>query len=280
MNENSIYKTENGAEAFGAFMDGVLAQWPYPHKTVYVPTRFGQTFAVTAGDRGKPALVMLHGSASNLLSWGAEIPQYMGDYFVIALDIPGEAGKSAPVRPSWDGQDYVFWLEDVLTALHIEKANLMGISFGGWIALKYAAAHPESVDRLVMMTPGGIVPARPSALADMELYTKEEDGVSKIKKLVFGTEDIPPLLSEFFDLVQKHYSPRFGSPPLVGDGDIRGVRAKMLMVSGEKDALFPVETAAERIRELRPDAIVYIIPQGQHGIIESQKSIAAFLRGV
>jgi pimeloyl-ACP methyl ester carboxylesterase len=55
-----------------------------------IPTRFGDTRAMTAGRKGNPALVLLHGSASNILGWGAAILAYMRDFYVIAPDIPGE----------------------------------------------------------------------------------------------------------------------------------------------------------------------------------------------
>jgi len=276
--EAAIYKTENGREVFSAFEDGVLAYWTFPHESLFVPTRFGETHVITAGDKNKPALVMLHGAASNLLSWGAEIPRFMGDYFVIAPDIPGEAGKSAPVRPSWDGPEYVYWLEELLLALQIGRISLMGISLGGWIALQYAAQHGKTIDKLVLMTPGGIVPAKASFIIKSVLYASQKNGLEKMKKLVFGTTDILPVLSDFFDLVQKHYTPRFGSPPLLPDDALRGIESGVLMVSGENDAFFPVKKAAKRLRRIRPDALVYIIPHGQHGITESHESIAEFLR--
>ncbi len=153
-----------------------------------VPTRFGETHIIMAGSVGTPALVLLHGAASNLLGWSGAIPEYSGDFRVIALDIPGEAGKSAPVRPSWNNDDYVRWLDDVLNATGTERAALLGISFGGWLAAKYATYRPERASKLAPFSPAGIAPARTSAIVKTILYSmQKEKGAKKIKRLVFGT---------------------------------------------------------------------------------------------
>lgn len=52
-----------------ALYDAVLAHWPVPYETCRVPTRHGDTFAIASGDKSAPALILLHGAASNAVSW-------------------------------------------------------------------------------------------------------------------------------------------------------------------------------------------------------------------
>ncbi|MHB1314814.1 MAG: alpha/beta fold hydrolase [Christensenellales bacterium] len=279
MRTQSVFRTEEGQKAIVNFEEGVMAYWPFPYTAAMVPTRFGQTHTVTAGNKDKPALVLLHGAASNLLGWGGDIPRYMDRFFVVAPDIPGEAGKSEPVRPSWSNDDYADWLCGLLDSLGIEEVCLLGISLGGWIALKFAAAYPARVKKLVLVTPAGIVPARASAVIKTVLYASQKDGARKMKRMVFGTDDILPVLSQFFDLILRHYVPRFGSPSLLRDDAIRGIQAKVQMVSGDKDAFFAVKKAARRLERLLPAVDIEIIPAGQHGLTEPHQKTLAFLRG-
>ena len=145
-----VYRTEHSREILLAFYDGVVGTWSFPHESAMVRTRHGETHVITAGDKSRPALVLLHGAAANILGWGAAMPEYMREFFVIAPDIPGEAGRSAPERPSWNGDEYIEWLDDVLGALQVERTALLGLSLGGWIAARYAAARPQKACRLVL----------------------------------------------------------------------------------------------------------------------------------
>jgi pimeloyl-ACP methyl ester carboxylesterase len=220
MNARNIYRAADSRAILLEFYDAMMGKWTFAHETAEVPTRFGDTHVVITGRKGDPALVLLHGSASNILGWGAAIPAYMRDFRVIAPDIPGEAGRSGQFRPSWKNDEYVQWLDDLMRGIGIEKAALLGLSLGGWIAAKFAAHRPGRVSRLVMLAPAGISPARTSAVLKTILYTmQKEKGAEKLKRMVFGPGDILPEISRFFDLLQQHYAPRFGAPRLLADAD-------------------------------------------------------------
>jgi pimeloyl-ACP methyl ester carboxylesterase len=278
MTSQSIYRNTESKDILLDFYDGIIGNWTFPNETADIPTRFGDTHTITAGRREKPALLLLHGSASNILGWGAAIPAYMSDFYVVAPDIPGEAGRSGPVRPSWDSDEYVLWLDDLLDGLGIRRAALLGISLGGWIAAKYAAQRPERVNRLVLLAPGGISPARTSSILKTILYSmQKEKGAEKMKHLVFGKGEILPEVSRFFDLLQEHYIPRYGSPKLLTDMELRGITCHVLMSAGSEDAFFNSGRSARRLKALIPGAEICVAPAGSHGIIEYGGRIAGFL---
>ena len=276
----SIYRTADSRGILLDFYDGITGRWAFPHETRDISTRFGDTRVVTAGRKGNPVLLLLHGSASNILGWSAAIPAYMRDFSVIAPDLPGEAGKSGPARPSWDNDEYVQWLDDLLSGLGIEKAALLGISLGGWIAAKYAAHRPGRSCRVVLLAPGGISPARTSAILKTVLYSlQKEKGAEKLKRLIFGPGDILQEVSRFFDLLQKHYAPRFGSPKLLTDAEIGGIACPVLMISGGEDAFFNAKKTVTRLMKLLPGAEIHVSPKGKHGITDYGGRIMEFLAG-
>ena len=66
MKTRPVYKSTAGRQEILALYDEVLARWPLAYTHINVPTRYGNTFVIASG-RGAsaPALVLLHGSASN-----------------------------------------------------------------------------------------------------------------------------------------------------------------------------------------------------------------------
>lgn len=278
MATTGIYRTEKSRDILLDFYNGMISKWAFPHECADIPTRFGETHVVTAGEPETPALVLLHGSASNILGWGGAIPVYARDFRVIAPDMPGEAGRSGPFRPSWDHDEYVLWLDDLLDALGIEKAALLGISLGGRVAAKYASRRPERACRLVLLAPGGISPARPSAVLKTVLYSMQgSKGAEKMKRLVFGGGEILPEVSRFFDLLQQHFVPRFGSPPLLSDAELGGIACPVMMVSGGEDAFFDAVKSTGRLGKLLPGAEISVDPGEQHGITDYGGKILEFL---
>jgi pimeloyl-ACP methyl ester carboxylesterase len=51
---------------------------------------------------------------------------------------------------------HVAWSTETLNGLHLDRFSLLGMSFGGWIALRYAEDAPERVQKLVRLSPGGL----------------------------------------------------------------------------------------------------------------------------
>ena len=75
---------------------------------------------------------------------------------VYAVDIIGEAGFSAPSRPPLASEAHALWLDDVMQALSLTRASMVGVSLGGWLALDYATRRPERVESVVVLCPGGV----------------------------------------------------------------------------------------------------------------------------
>src|SRR5664279_2083899 len=136
MNTTILYKTADGEKAVMAIYDNALKNWPVPCETRTVPTRCGETFVATSGNALSPAMILLHGAGGNSAMWAGDVSAYSNHYRVYAVDLPGEAGKSAANRPAWDSAAFAEWLEEVLNELEVGQVTLVGISQGAWTALK------------------------------------------------------------------------------------------------------------------------------------------------
>jgi len=96
-------------------------------------------------------LVLLHGYGGRALQWEHQLRFFSDDYRVIAPDMRGHGQSDAP--PSGYTLDELQRdLETVLTCLNVpERFVLAGHSFGGAVAVTYAVAHPERVERLIVI---------------------------------------------------------------------------------------------------------------------------------
>jgi 3-oxoadipate enol-lactonase len=74
---------------------------------------------------------------------------------VITYTLAGDFGADRPLVPAKGFDQYVRQLEDVMNGAGIERAALLGISFGGTVAVRYAALHPERVTHLVIASSPG-----------------------------------------------------------------------------------------------------------------------------
>lgn len=72
---------------------------------------------------------------------------------VITASLPGQAGSRAGAAPAAGFERYVGWLDALLERAGVHgPASLCGVSYGGWIALHYAAARPERVRTLTLVS--------------------------------------------------------------------------------------------------------------------------------
>lgn len=107
-----------------------------------------------------PAVVWLHGSgpgASGYSNFKGNYPAFVEAGFRnIVLDLPGFGRSDKPSDAQYNLDFFVANLHAFLRAIGIARCTLLGNSLGGAIALGQALAHPETVERLILMAPGGV----------------------------------------------------------------------------------------------------------------------------
>jgi pimeloyl-ACP methyl ester carboxylesterase len=107
------------------------------------------------GGEGTP-LLLIHGLGARSEDWTPEMPAYAKHGFrVYAVDLLGCGGTDRP-DIAYTIADQVEMIRGFLTAVHVDKADVMGWSMGGWIALQFALQNPERVNRLVAMDSAGL----------------------------------------------------------------------------------------------------------------------------
>lgn len=130
MSTQSAYKSDKAREKALASYEEILTQWPVPYENRVVETTFGETYMIVSGDQEAKPLMLLHGGGGNSTMFIDNVATLSKHFRIYAIDIIGEAGKSAGTRPT-KITEYSTWLKEVFDALGISKAALCGASLGG-----------------------------------------------------------------------------------------------------------------------------------------------------
>jgi pimeloyl-ACP methyl ester carboxylesterase len=116
----------------------------------FVDTTCGRVFVHRAG-RGEP-LVIIHGFFCSHWYFRRVLDRLAEKHDVIALDLPGfgESDRPAPDKFNYDLPAFTGIVAEVMDALGVARADVLGHSMGGGVALTLAARRPERVGRLVL----------------------------------------------------------------------------------------------------------------------------------
>ena len=148
-----LFQSDQDRERMRQASGWFLAQVPGVVEARYVETRWGRTRVLVTGPEEGPPLVVLHGamaSASHLLP---ELGPLLDCCRVYALDVVGQSPWSEDRRLD----DYGGWLGEVTTGLGLPRFALLGVSWGGMVALRAALSVAERLTHLVLVVPVGVV---------------------------------------------------------------------------------------------------------------------------
>ncbi|MBJ7902612.1 alpha/beta fold hydrolase [Streptomyces sp. DSM 110735] len=158
-------------------------------------------FAAETGEG--PAVLLLHGGgpgASGVSNYARNIAELAKEYRVVVPDLPGYGRSTKGIDAADPFGDLASGIRALLDELDLEKAHLVGNSYGGACALRLALDTPDRVGRMVLMGPGGIGTTRalPTPGLNSLLNYYGGDGPSRLKlekfirnHLVFNAADIP-----------------------------------------------------------------------------------------
>lgn len=104
-----------------------------------------------------PAILLLHGLGGDHSNWEPVIESLARTNTVIVPDLLGHGASDKP-RADYSVGGYANGMRDLLTVLGIDRATVVGHSFGGGVAMQFAYQYPERTERLVLVSSGGLGP--------------------------------------------------------------------------------------------------------------------------
>ena len=129
-----------------------------------------RVFAASGGrefDPTKPTVILIHGAGQDRTIWSLQT-RYLAHhgFSALGIDLPGHGGSDGPALESIQAMSE--WLARLIEAIGIDSASLVGHSMGAFVALRFAADHPQEVDRVALVGVSAEMPVNSELLAASE----------------------------------------------------------------------------------------------------------------
>ena len=226
------------------------------------------------------AVLLLHGSGpgvSAYANWRRTIPALSTRLRVLAPDAVGFGFTERPVDVVYDVDTWVGQAIGLLDALGLEKASIVGNSFGGALALRLAARHPERVDRLVLMgsvgvpfliTEGldrvwGYEPSLENMRTLLDLFVYDRSLVDDELARVRYEASVQPGFQESFSAMFAAPRQRWVDALVTPDDEIAVLPHRTLVVHGRDDQVIPLDNALHLMHTV-PDARLHVFGRCGH----------------
>lgn len=215
-----------------------------------------------------PAVVLLHGwGATSQAMWPVAQQLAQAGFTAHVLDLPGFGKTQFPPQP-WHVPDYARWVVKYLDFAKLERAHLIGHSFGGRISLVLGADYAQRVNKIVLSNSAGV--RLPPSLKQQVMTLGGE--------ILMRLLSLPGLRSRR-DRIRQRLRRRFASEDYLNAGPLeetfklviaedllpyaRRVQASTLLFWGDQDQDTPLEAGRTLEREM-PDAGLILIPGAGH----------------
>jgi pimeloyl-ACP methyl ester carboxylesterase len=245
----------------------MLARWPASTTTEHVITRYGRTAVTVAGPPDAPPLVLLHGGGATSTVWYATAAHLVGRYRIFAVERLGEAGLGAAERPIGSVADLVDWLGGVLRACGVERAPVVGHSYGAWLALRYAIDRPHRVSALALLDPTDCFGRLRSGYLRRSLPLLVAPTPDRARALVGWESTGVAIDPDWLDLyaagteVPHRLPPR---PILPSDAELAGVAAPTMIMLAGMSRVHEARRVRLAVLHRMPDAAVAMIGHATH----------------
>ena len=252
-------------------------------------------FVQDSGPRDAPVILLLHGFGASLQAWDDWAPALEKNLRVLCIDIPGFGLSGPAVNQDYSDAADVARVIAVMDQLGVQQVIVAGHSMGGRIAWNLAAAHPERVSKLVLLSPDGFpdpnaksdktyeVPALLGLLPySLPKWALRMGGVAPA--FADDSQLTPQMMQRYHDmmlapgvrtaLLERMRQTRNSDPV----ARLKSITVPTLLIWGEKDAFIPVSNAQDYLKAM-PQAKLVTLPGVGHVLHEEapQASVQAVL---
>ncbi len=229
--------------------------------------------------QGDP-IFLIHGSGPGVTAyanWRLTMPVLAEKFRVIAPDMVGFGFTERPANVSYTMDMWVSHALNLMDALKIEKAHLVGNSFGGGLALALALKAPDRVQRLVLMGSAGTKFQLTDGLDAVWGYKgtlehmKELVGLFAFNKNLVSDDlaklryeaSIRPGFQEAFSAMFPAPRQRWVDALASDEGKIKTLTHETMIIHGRDDAIIPLQ-ASLRLHDLIPKSQLHVFGQCGH----------------
>lgn len=241
------------------------------------------------------ALLLIAGIGYGTWLWAKQIPELSRYFSVIAFDNRG-AGRSDKPDSEYTVSLLASDAYELLRALGVTHAHVLGISLGGFIAQQLALDHPEMIRKLVLCStshggPDMILPK--GEILQFMAFGAGKDTFQRGLELAFSPDYLakhPEEIAKITERMRRNPQPRYAylrqfMAPLTFNSEpyLDKLTMPVLVMAGEADQVVPVENS-RRLAEKLPHATLVTFPGAGHLFVverahEVNRMIVDFLKG-
>ncbi len=212
-----------------------------------------------------PPLVLVQGVAMRAEDWAPVFRTLKRHHRVYALDLLGYGDSDKPRNADYSIETQTEIVRGFLDAMKLRKPDVVGVSMGGWIALKVASEHPERVARLVLISSAGLsyettlteTTFCATTLAEQRRsFALQTDRAAMLPDFV--VRDFLRRSREKSWIVRASMRSMLTRRELLLDGKLHRVDVPALMVWGTADKIVPFACAARLQREMPQARLVAV----------------------
>lgn len=208
-----------------------------------------------------PPLLLLHGLTNTWRVWRPYLSPLGAARELIVPDLRGH-GETPNPAPTLSAPQVAADMFALLDALKLDRIQIVGYSFGGHVALRMAAMHPERVDAMVVIAGAhrligsakqyhddAVRSEIPSDWWLTEVGTWHPGGERQVRSLV--RQGCASALEDSFAL---------------SESSLAAIRARTLVIQGDRDEIFPLEVPLDLYRKIKRSQL-WIIPNADHNAV-------------
>jgi pimeloyl-ACP methyl ester carboxylesterase len=249
--------------------DRALAAWPVAPTELDVPTRYGTTHIHSCGATEGSPIVLLHAVAVSSPLWFANVAALGDGHPVYAIDTITDAGRSVQTAAIRDGADLATWLDETLAALDLRAVHLVGLSFGGWLALNQARRSPGRLASVTAVDPPGAIGRMKMNVgflpdAALAMFAKSEPALHRLLQRLNNGKLPPSVIVDLSVAGLRLFNLKQPFPKRMSDEELASIVTPMLFMLGDQSPVTNAVRAVERVRRLVPDIEVEVVPDAGH----------------
>ena len=217
-------------------------------------------------------VVLLPGRNASTPMWADNLPGLLVRRTVYCVDLLGEPGLSVQGLPLTGAQDQAWWFGELLAGLGLDRAHLMGVSFGGWTAVNFAVHHPARVASLALLDPVmtfAPIPMRTMlAVAPMGLPSTPEWLRHRVLRWIAGGADVSERspVAALIDAGTADFTLRQPAPTRFTDAQLRALDMPVLALIAGRSVIHDGRRAADAARKLLRHGKVELWSSASHAI--------------
>ena len=276
----SIFKSEASRQAFYATYDQSMTAWAIPYEPLDIQTSYGKIHINVCGPKDKPPLILLPVMTFTSVLWYPNVCELSKYFHVFAVDIIGDHGKSEASRRITDRKEFADWLCEVMDSLKIDKADVAGESYGGFIALNTAYYRPDRIRKVIAIAPApSIINFKITGRILVKLIRVIPSLIPKDPGKAFPMfceypDKMDTRLKEiYFAVMRDGQSSLLIDPTPFSRQELKGFRIPVLVMMGEKDPIYNCDKGLKRARTFIPQVRTIKVLNAKHFVNVDQTEI-------